>query len=207
MEGSHGAGRCSCHAELNDTDPFGQDLLPYIDTVNVTCLNELQFDSAKRVFKTRDNKLDRTDSVRSNENDPVLLMTVPFTTPVKVHSVCVIGGLDGSAPSLVKVYANRPYLDFTSAEELSPTQQFDLIENHDGTYEYPTRVSKFMNVTALQLYFPQNFGCNIMEITYLGFKGEASGHRREAVVTIYESRPVMSDHKTKDSISGANFIH
>lgn len=207
MEGAHGPGRCTCHAELNDTDPFGQDLLPYIDTLNVTCLNEQQFDSAKLVFKKRDDKLDRTDSVKSNEGDPVLLITVPFTTPVKLHSICVIGGLDGTAPSLIKVYSNRPYMDFSAVEDLAPTQQFELIENPDGLYEYSTRVSKFMNVTQLQLYFPRNFGCNFMEITYLGFKGEATGHRREAVIAIYESRPVMSDHKTKDSMHGANLIH
>eukprot|EP00359_Climacostomum_virens_P008068 CAMPEP_0204917250 /NCGR_PEP_ID=MMETSP1397-20131031/14880_1 /ASSEMBLY_ACC=CAM_ASM_000891 /TAXON_ID=49980 /ORGANISM="Climacostomum Climacostomum virens, Strain Stock W-24" /LENGTH=206 /DNA_ID=CAMNT_0052090037 /DNA_START=82 /DNA_END=698 /DNA_ORIENTATION=- len=206
MEGLHGAGRCTCHAELSDSDPFGQDLLPYIDTLNVTCLNEEQFGSCKSVFKTRDDKLDRDKSCKSNEGDPVLLMTVPFTCPVKLNSICVIGGLDGTSPSLVKAYANRQYLDFASADDLPPTQQFELIENPDGSYEYSTRVSKFMNVTQLQLYFPQNYGCNFMEITYLGFKGEATGHRNEAVIAIYESRPVVSDHKVKDSMGGAHIV-
>jgi hypothetical protein len=57
------------------------------------------------------------------------------------------------------------------------------------------RVAKFNGVHSIDLYIPSNFGADCTEITFIGFKGEFTERRRQAVEAVYETRPVPSDHK------------
>lgn len=52
MEGLHGPGHCNCHAIAMDIDPFGEDLLPYINVHSVNCLNESEEGSCRGILKT-----------------------------------------------------------------------------------------------------------------------------------------------------------
>ena len=51
-------------------------------------------------------------------------------------------------------------------------QKWDLVEEWMDGVEYPTKLSKFSNVSSLDLYFPENFGEEVTTVYYIGFKGE-----------------------------------
>ena len=102
----------------------------------------------------------------------------------------------------------------------------------DGV-EYNTKVAKFINVSSLTLYFPNNFGevrthrtsddlhipvelkvhpshwhgITMQELTkvyYIGFKGEFTSYKRQVVEAVYEARPIPKDHKVGDEISAGS---
>lgn len=197
----HGPGHCACHAEIRDTDPFGQDLFPYIDNTRVYCLNEEETGSSQHLFRPKMDMLRWDLTVRSQDGDPELLVFVPFTSPVKLTAVCVIGGGGGSTPNKIRLFSNRE-LTFDDAHGAAATQEFELLENPAGELEYATRVSRFQSVSSMSLHFPQSTGLSYSELCYVGLKGECSGHRREAVIAAYESRPVRADHpRAKDDFS------
>lgn len=47
-------------------------------------------------------------------------------------------------------------------------------------------------MNKLWLFVSHNFGAESTSVMYIGFKGEYTKHRREAVETLYESRPVKA---------------
>lgn len=63
-------------------------------------------------------------------------------------------------------------MDFDAAESYTPTQEFDLVEGSNHVIEYGTRITKFISVRNITLYFPENFGDDTSIIRYIGFKGE-----------------------------------
>jgi len=92
------------------------------------------------VFKPWSQRLS-TDGpyLRSDDDDPELLIHVPFTGAIKLQAISVIGGGGGASPAKLKVFTNRDNLDFSTASDLNPVQEWDLVENLNGTMEYPTQ--------------------------------------------------------------------
>jgi hypothetical protein len=66
--------------------------------------------------------LDRTEYLTSNNGDPELLIYIPFTSAVKMKSLTLIGGEDGSAPSFIKLFVNIDQPDFDLIESGIPAQ-------------------------------------------------------------------------------------
>lgn len=56
--------------------------------------------------------------------------------PSRLHT---IGGTDGTSPSRLRVFTNRDDLDFGTAADTTPVQEWDLLENPRGEIEYPTQ--------------------------------------------------------------------
>ena len=134
-------------------------------TLQLWALNEARAGSVKDVFRPWDDRLNfDAPTLDSNEDDPELLIHVPFNGAVKLMAICLIGGTDGTAPSELKAYVNRfrkpfacsrkhiaitqPYshhfgaredLDFGTVAELAPVQKWDLQENLRGEIEWPTQ--------------------------------------------------------------------
>ncbi|XP_028796114.1 PITH domain-containing protein 1 [Neltuma alba] len=179
-------------------------LYKHIDLSKVSALNEATPGSVKSVFKAWEQRLDSSgDHLKSNEGDPELLVFIPFTSDVKIKSICIIGGPDGTGPSKMRAFINREGIDFSDAQSMQVVQEWDLVENTQGVLEYQTRYSKFQSVANITLHFPGNFGGDTTEIQYIGFKGEATQLKRDVVATIvYELRPNPSDHKTRAEGSG-----
>jgi hypothetical protein len=100
----------------------------------------------------------------------------------------------------VKVWVNKPAGDisFDNASRRAPTQSFDLAEDLRGELEYQTDFTKFQAVSSLTLFFPSNRNRDgTTEISFLGFRGEGTGNRRDMIVTaVYEARPMAEDHRT-----------
>lgn len=195
---------------LHDHDCGDQDcssswsLYKHIDLTKVTALNEAVRGSVKSVFKPWEQRLDTSEGyLESNESDPELIVFIPFTSDVKIKSIAIVGGADGKSPSKMRVFVNRDGIDFGDAHSMQPVQEWDLEENLHGLLEYQTRYSKFQSVGNITLHFPQSFGADVTQIFYIGFKGEATQMKRDAVANIvYEVLPNPSDHKTRAENGG-----
>ncbi|XP_055960259.1 uncharacterized protein LOC126662573 isoform X2 [Mercurialis annua] len=172
-------------------------LYKYIDLPKVSALNEAVPGSVKSVFKAWEQRLDFSgEHLVSNDGDPELLLYIPFSPDVKIKSIAIVGGPDGTSPSKMRAFVNRESIDFSDAQTMQAIQEWDLVENFQGVLEYQTRYAKFQGVSSITLHFPESFGGDTSRIHYIGFKGEATQLKRDVVSTIvYELRPNPSEHK------------
>ncbi|KAI0507986.1 hypothetical protein KFK09_014116 [Dendrobium nobile] len=175
-------------------------LYKHINLDQVTALNESVAGSIKSVFKAWDRRLDNSEGfLESNEGDPELLVFIPFTSDVKIKSISVVGGAEGTSPSKMRAFINRDGIDFSDAQNMQPVQEWELAENLQGILEYQTRYPRFQSVGSLTLHFPENFGANATQIYYIGLRGEATQLKRDAVTNVvYELYPNPSEHKSSD---------
>lgn len=184
-------------------------LYKHIDTQRVRCLNEAVDGSCKKVFKPWHRRLeparDSGEQLDSAEDDPELLLHVPFDGAVKLTGITVVGGPDGTAPAKLKVYTNRDDLDFSTVADLPAVQEWELLENGAGLIEYPTLAAKFSGVHSLDLYFPANHGASHTTITFIGLRGEFSERKRQAVEAVYETKPMPHDHKVPGDQQGTGW--
>uniref|UniRef100_A0A7S1SJV3 PITH domain-containing protein n=1 Tax=Tetraselmis chuii TaxID=63592 RepID=A0A7S1SJV3_9CHLO len=105
------SGGCCGH----DHDCDAEDCAPqwslykYIDTSQVSCLNEEVAGSCRGVFKAWHQRTEpTTPPLKSNDDDCELLLHIPFTGDVKLSSICVVGGDDGSAPAKMRACVTLP---------------------------------------------------------------------------------------------------
>lgn len=190
-------GTCSHDHDCSTNDCAAEwSLYNYVDISQVQALNEAVDGSAKNVIKSWDSRLDFSASLESNSDDPELIVVIPFTADVKIKSICVIGGTDGTSPSKMRAFINREDLDFSIAGSLTPVQEWDLAENTRGELEYTTKVAKFQGVSTLTLHFPTNHGAEYSRIYYIGLKGDATTVNRDVVANVvYETMARPEDHK------------
>ncbi|GAX83831.1 hypothetical protein CEUSTIGMA_g11255.t1 [Chlamydomonas eustigma] len=199
---------CSAHDHDCSAADCGPafSLYKHIDMPRVSCLNEAEAGTVVNIFKPWDQRLQPTvRPLCSNEDDPELLIHVPFDGAVKLKAIAVVGGLEGSAPAHLKVFINRDDVDFSLAETATPVQEWALQEDtRRVVLEYPTLVSRFNGVHSIDMYFKGNFGADFTEIHFIGLKGDFTERRRQAVEAVYEARAMPSDHKVPE-VHGAHF--
>eukprot|EP01112_Ceratiomyxa_fruticulosa_P021402 TRINITY_DN750_c0_g1_i1.p1 TRINITY_DN750_c0_g1~~TRINITY_DN750_c0_g1_i1.p1 ORF type:complete len:206 (+),score=43.57 TRINITY_DN750_c0_g1_i1:172-789(+) len=192
---------CECKDHIHGSDS-GSDrgaefsLFQSIAVEQTRALNEKISGSVRSVFKPWDKRLEKETFMESNDDDPELILYIPFNGVVKLRSIIVIGGEDGTSPSKLRIFTNREDIDFSNASDIAPIQEFDLHEDPTGQVEYTPRVAKFTNISSLTFHIPTNFGADFTKIYYIGLKGEFHAQKREAVIAIYESKPQLSDHKS-----------
>lgn len=195
--------RCQCgQVHADQFDGPSNDLLPYIDVNGVCALNESERGACRRIFRPYDQRHDRTACLESEEDDPQLILHIPFVSPVKIRSLTFIGGGDGMAPCTLRAYINREALDFSDAEQLPPVQEWTLADAQ-GELEYPTQFSKFQNVSRLSLFISDNHGADHTLISYLGLSGVGTEFKREAVQAVYELNGVGN---LNDPIDGGEMM-
>eukprot|EP00039_Didymoeca_costata_P003359 m.67133 g.67133 ORF g.67133 m.67133 type:complete len:224 (+) comp11862_c2_seq1:174-845(+) len=199
---SHGHGDCD-----HDDDPergFEHSLLPYIDIAHVTCGNEAEQDSIKNCFRPWAQRADPDKFVQSDA-DEQLLVFIPFTGQVKLKSIHLICEGGEARPTVMKAFKNRDDIDFEAAEDMSATQEWDLVEapTEDGL-EYETQITKFQGIHNLTLFFPENAGSDFTKIKYIGLKGECKHVVRRTLITIGEFAANPADHKTKTETKQAH---
>jgi hypothetical protein len=105
-------------------DEYLVDLTDAVNIQGVYCLNERVQGSSKKIFKQRENMTNRDDYLESNQGDPELLIYIPFNSAVKMKSMTMIGGEDGTSPAIIKLYANIEHPDFDLIEGSTPTQVY-----------------------------------------------------------------------------------
>lgn len=243
MSGCDGHSHDHEHAEPDDTNAsLGASLRPQIDFPGVQCLNESRPNSGRDILKLYEDRLSTHPSLTSQEDpdeDPELLLIVPFSEAVTMKSLSVFSHADApnrttaamttSGPRTLRIYVNRPNLDFETVRDLQPTATVTLVPpSHQfspehggpeglGTIDYPLRpAGRFQNVSEIALYFCDNHampegsgGSSDMddsdedrlstEITYVGFKGKGTNMRRKAVEAVYETQGMKKDHRVPGS--------
>lgn len=183
---------CAHDHDCEDNDcGTAWSLHTHINLQTVRCLNEAVENSAREIFRPWAKRLDPSEHcLQSNDDDPELLLHIPFDGAVKLRAICIIGEDADSSPSEVRAFVNRDDLDFSSVADVPPTQKWDLVHNPRGEIELPTQVTKFNGVHSLDLHFPGNLGASSTSITFIGLKGDFSERKREAVTAVYEVLPV-----------------
>ena len=186
---------CTCNECILKMDQIIVDLKNSINITEVYALNESKTQSCQKIFKDKSNMLDKKDFCESNDDDPELLINIPFYTQVAIKSMTLIGGEDGTAPSKVKMYVNATNPDFDLLEG-KPTHEIDTIENPDGSLVYNLPQFKFGAVWNLTLIIPSCIDSDHSKIYYIGFEGIVSKKRQKIPLNI------MVEVKNSNKIEG-----
>lgn len=135
---------------------------------------------------------------------------------MKLHSILLRSSPSASAPRTLKVFINREDVDFEAAEELAPTQTFELSQTSE-VQELPVKRALFGKVQRVTLFFEDNFGVSsggdgdgddddsdegeeeeeVTRLSYLGFKGEWMQLGRAPANILYQAAPNPNDHALK----------
>ncbi|KAJ9626546.1 hypothetical protein H2203_004179 [Taxawa tesnikishii (nom. ined.)] len=170
---SHGA-----HDHSDDITPALQNhIYQQIDFSAINTLNESSPRAGAKICqKTWDQRLD-TEPELCSDADEQLLMHIPFTAQIRLHSILIRTGTDDHAPMTLKLFANRDNVDFGTASELSPTQTISLSQTSE-VQDVPVKRALFNTLRTLDLFFEDNWGQGEEDetrISYLGFKGSGCG--------------------------------
>lgn len=204
----HGHGHGHGHDEEHDhehTHPPGepplpttsaQSLLAYIDVGRIKVSNAANPSAINNLFTKEDNPA----PLRSDFG-PEILITIPFTVPVKLASVLVTAP---SPPEELKFYLKEQH-DIESANNTRPTHSVQhppsvgpsaelsaaIVEHH-----LPRR--KFPQTTEFSILFTGDVANDSevsIAISKLEIRGQALKPRKELPTSIlYESAPNPSDH-------------
>lgn len=212
---------CSGHSHDHDHgDDLGLSLRPEIDMIGVTCLNEERANSGRDILKLHENRLTEEPSLQSQEDDPELLLHIPFTEAVTAQSICIRSissatdrDVPVAPPKHIKLFTNRDDLDFDTARDMEPHAKLELLPPHhfvEGTIDYPLRpAGKFQGISSLTIFFEDNYGDDedtSTIITYVGIKGKGTKMKRTAVETVYESQGMPKDHKVKGEFGASQLL-
>ncbi|KAI0593748.1 DUF1000-domain-containing protein [Biscogniauxia sp. FL1348] len=202
----HDHGHDHDHDHSDDITPALQhSLYQHIRFDDIITLNEATTGSGKAIVKKTWAERLQPEPELQSDADEQLLMTVPFTGQVKLHSILVRSSASASAPRTLRVFINREDVDFEAAEELAATQELELARTSE-VQELPVRRALFGKVQRLTLFFPDNFGIEgggadedgeATRLSYLGFRGEWMQLGRAPVNILYEAAPNPSDHAIK----------
>jgi len=177
----------------------GASLLCYIDVPHISCLNEEEDDSCQAVFKPWARRLDFDDqALSSDDDDPQLILKIPFTDLVRIRSFQVVCQDPDKAPSNVKLYKDVDNMDFSSCEDYPVTQEFQLTPDEGADLFYNVKVHKFNNVGSLTMFFDAAFDdAEQVSINFINLQGEYTAAKARPVETIYEASSIATDHKNK----------
>ncbi|EME87813.1 uncharacterized protein MYCFIDRAFT_29235 [Pseudocercospora fijiensis CIRAD86] len=198
------------HDHTDDLTPALQNhIYSQIDFSAVNTLNESIPRSGSQILqKTWTDRLSPTPELVSDA-DEQLLMHVPFTAQIRLHSILIRTSTTDSAPLTLKLYVNREGLDFSTASDLEPTQKLELSQTND-VQEIPVKRALFNTVRSLDLFFEENWGRGEEDetrISYLGFKGEWMKLSREPVNFLYEAAANPSDHTLASGVKDSMGSH
>ncbi|KAF1356691.1 PITH domain-containing protein, partial [Delphinella strobiligena] len=197
---SHGA-----QDHSDDITPALQNhIYQQIDFSAIITLNEATPASGAKICqKTWDERLDPEPELCSDA-DEQLLMHIPFTAQIRLHSLLLRTFPTASAPQTLKIFVNREDLDFESASTLTPTQTISLSQTSE-IQDVPVKRALFNTVRSLTLFFQDNWGAweeDETRIAYLGFKGEWMQLSREPINFLYEAAANPGDHKMVAGVKG-----
>ncbi|GLI73514.1 hypothetical protein PoHVEF18_001732 [Penicillium ochrochloron] len=214
MSGHHhhhgGDGHGNCHDEhdhSNDITPALQSLLyTQINFDSITTLNEATAKSgAAIVKKTWAERLNDQPELES-DCDEQLLMHIPFTGQVKLHSILIYTAPTSAAPKTLKLFKNRDDLDFSIASDLPPTQTIEVPQPVPGedVFELPLNRAHWNTTTSVTIFVEDNWSDGEEDVTkvgYIGFKGQFMALNREPISFLYEAAANPSDHVAITGIS------
>ena len=119
-----------------------------------------------------------------------------FTGQVKLHAILIRASNSSSAPQTLKVFINRDDLDFPTASDLSPTQEFQLSQTSE-IQDIAVKRAVFGKVQSLTFFIEDNYGDDVTRLSYIGFKGDWMQLGRAPSNILYEAAANPSDHAVK----------
>ena len=166
-------------------------------------MNAQEDEAAARVIRPWDERTQTLagDPLRSDDDDPELIVHVPFVSDVKVRGLMIIGGGGGRAPSEVKVWVNKPAGDisFDNAQPARADAELRLGGGSAGRAGVPDGLHEVPGGVELDAVLPvePQSGRHHRDLVS-GFRGrgtgEQKGHDRHG--GRYEARPMAEDHRT-----------
>ncbi|KAI1354144.1 PITH domain-containing protein [Xylaria sp. FL0043] len=203
------------HDHSDDITPALQhSLYQHIQFDDIVTLNEAQRDLGKAIVKKTWAERLQLEPELVSDSDEQMIMNVPFTGQVKLHSILLRSSPSSSAPRTLRVFINRDDVDFDNVDTLKPTQTFELSQTSE-VQDLPVKRALFNNVRRLTLFFVDNFasggedadsdaessdseeGEGATRLSYVGFKGEWMQLGRAPTNIIYEAAPNPNDHALK----------
>ena len=202
------------HDHHDHGDDLGLSLRPQVDLPSVRCLNEEIPNSGRAVLKLHEERLSTEPALRSQPDDPELLLFIPFTEAVVLQSISIRsvapGGDDPVAPPRhIKLFVDREDLDFETARDLEPQMKLELLPPQhfvEGTIDYPLRpAGRFQSISSVIIFVADNYSGDeelSTVITYVGLKGKGTHQKRMAVNAVYETQPMPE----KNKLGGINAV-
>ena len=192
----------------NDHDDDNDDtsLRPYIYFPGVVCLNEAVPGSGASILKVPKEQLTAQPSLQSPEDDPELLLHVPFMETVTIRSIRIIGR-NSDASRVVKVFVDRDDIDFEVARELQPQALVELPASSSSKeptiVDEPLLPGRFRDATSVTLFFSST-ATSSTEISHVGLEG-VSTHQKRLPVTyaVHEVQAPLEDHEVHAEGIGA----
>lgn len=140
----------SADVEDESYAPGQMSLISFVENKQVACLNRNEQEgSVAEIFQGKPSKVLESDC------DEQLLLIIPFTQRVRLHSLLINAPDDGRAPATVKLYINEPNMDFTSVEDTDAVQELTFTEPSQ-TLELD--YVNFQNVNCLTIFVENNQG-------------------------------------------------
>ncbi|KAI8935598.1 hypothetical protein NX059_008164 [Plenodomus lindquistii] len=190
------------HDHSDDITPALQNLLhSQIDFPRLITLNEDTSDSGRAICqKTWAQRLDPSPELVSSA-DEQLLIIIPFTGQVRLHSILLRTSPSPASPKTLKIFVNPAEgFDFDTASDTPPTQTLEVSQTSE-VQEIPVKRVLFNTTRAIALFFEDNWSMGTEDedeetrVAYVAFKGDFMKLNREAVSVLYESAANPKDHK------------
>ncbi|KAF2129204.1 DUF1000-domain-containing protein [Dothidotthia symphoricarpi CBS 119687] len=201
---SHGDDHDHAHDHTDDLTPALQNILTaQIDFSALITLNEDASNSGRAICQKPWTERLSTAPELVSSADEQLLMIVPFTGQVRLHSILIRASTSPSCPKTLKLFLNADGgFDFDTASDKPATQELCVSQTND-VQEIPVRRVLFNTTRSLGLFFEDNWSDGEEDetrITYLGFKGDFLRLNKEPVSVLYEAAANPSDHKLAQGI-------
>ncbi|XP_057735198.1 PITH domain-containing protein At3g04780 [Arachis stenosperma] len=129
------------------------DLLDFIDWSGVECLNQSSTHSLPNALKQgyREDDGLHLDS----DADEQLLLYIPFTQVIKLHSI-LVKGPEEEGPKTVKLFSNKEHMGFSNVNDYPPSDMAVLTPDNLKGKPVLVKYVKFQNVRSLTIFIEDN---------------------------------------------------
>ncbi|KAF7817843.1 PITH domain-containing protein [Senna tora] len=129
------------------------DLLDFIDWSGVECLNQSSTHSLPNALKQGYREDDGLHL--ESDADEQLLLYIPFTQVVKLHSFA-IKGPEEEGPKTVKLFSNKEHMGFSNVNDFPPSDVAVLSPENLTGKPVILKYVKFQNVRSLTIFIEDN---------------------------------------------------
>ncbi|KAE8670936.1 PITH domain-containing protein [Hibiscus syriacus] len=145
------------------------DLLDFIDWSGVECLNQCS-QAGNSLLAILGYREDEGLNLESDA-DEQLLIYIPFTQVVKLHSI-VVKGSEEEGPKTVKLFTNREHMGFSNINDFPPSDTAVLSPDNLKGKPVVVKYVKFQNVRSLTIFIEDNqSGSEITKVQKIALYG------------------------------------
>ncbi|GLJ44247.1 hypothetical protein SUGI_0924610 [Cryptomeria japonica] len=131
------------------------DLVEFVEWPGVECLNQNPAHSLVNALKQGYREDDGL--FLESDSDEQLLIYLPFTQVVKLHSLVIKGGLE-EGPKTVKLFANKEHMGFSNVNDFPASDTVVLSPDNLEGKPAALKYVKFQNVRSLTIFVEDNQG-------------------------------------------------